>query len=145
MPVRPDSYYGVSKATGEAVGRLYAEKFGLRVACLRIGSFAERPSERRHLSTWVSFPDTVRAFRAAMTAPDLDFAVFYVASANRDLFWDMDAGARLGYHPEDHAESFGDDLGGAVYEFQGGDSAGADFTLARQHGAADGSVFVADS
>jgi nucleoside-diphosphate-sugar epimerase len=29
LPVRPDSLYGMSKAAGEALGRLYAEKFGL--------------------------------------------------------------------------------------------------------------------
>src|SRR6185295_14636733 len=35
--VRPDSRYGVSKAFGEALGALYAEKYGLQVLCLRIG------------------------------------------------------------------------------------------------------------
>ena len=38
-PARPDSRYGVSKAYGEALGRMYADKYGLEVACLRIGSF----------------------------------------------------------------------------------------------------------
>jgi uronate dehydrogenase len=37
-PVRPDTFYGVSKAFGEALGSLYHDKFGLRVACIRIGS-----------------------------------------------------------------------------------------------------------
>src|SRR5215813_1843424 len=36
--VRPDSRYGVSKAFGEALGSLYADKHGLRVTCLRIGN-----------------------------------------------------------------------------------------------------------
>ena len=36
---RPNSRYGVSKVFGEAVGRLYADKHGLSVACLRIGTF----------------------------------------------------------------------------------------------------------
>ncbi len=36
---RPDTRYGVSKVFGEAVGRLYADKYGLSVACLRIGTF----------------------------------------------------------------------------------------------------------
>ncbi|WP_228077852.1 NAD-dependent epimerase/dehydratase family protein [Streptomyces profundus] len=35
----------------EALGRLYADKFGLSVVCLRIRSFEDAPSERRHLST----------------------------------------------------------------------------------------------
>ena len=39
---RPDSRYGVSKVFGEALGRLYADKHGMSVACLRIGSFRQQ-------------------------------------------------------------------------------------------------------
>lgn len=41
------------KAFGEALGRLYADKFGLEVVCIRIGSFLAEPTEARHLSTWL--------------------------------------------------------------------------------------------
>lgn len=51
---RPDSRYGVTKVFGEAVGRLYADKHGMQVASLRIGSFQERPRDRRQLMTWIS-------------------------------------------------------------------------------------------
>ena len=132
MPVRPDTYYGMSKVTGEAIGRLYVDKFGLEVACLRIASFAERPRERRHLSTWASYGDTIRAVRAAMLAPALGFAIYYVASANRDLFWDMSAGEAIGFVPLDRAEAYGTDLGGPDYELQGGPHAALDYTLERQ-------------
>jgi uronate dehydrogenase len=37
-PPRPDSRYAVSKVLNEAAARLYAEKYGMTVACLRIGS-----------------------------------------------------------------------------------------------------------
>ena len=37
VPHRPDSFYGLSKSFGESLGRLYADKRGLQVACLRIG------------------------------------------------------------------------------------------------------------
>jgi uronate dehydrogenase len=30
LPVRPDSFYGVGKACGENLGRLYADKHGLQ-------------------------------------------------------------------------------------------------------------------
>ena len=36
--IRPDSLYGVSKAYGEALGRMYVERHGLRVFCLRIAA-----------------------------------------------------------------------------------------------------------
>src|SRR5690606_22347832 len=55
-PPRPDGLYGVSKVAVEALGRLYADKFGLQVVCLRIGSLEPEPSEPRHLATWLS-PD----------------------------------------------------------------------------------------
>ena len=37
--VRPDSIYGAGKAFGEALGRLYADRHGVRVYCLRIANF----------------------------------------------------------------------------------------------------------
>ncbi|MEU5882157.1 NAD(P)-dependent oxidoreductase [Spirillospora sp. NPDC047279] len=52
MPPRPDGLYGVTKVAVEALARLYADKFGLEVVCLRIGSFEIEPSEPRHLATW---------------------------------------------------------------------------------------------
>ena len=50
QPPRPDGLYGASKVWGEALGRLYVDKFGLEVVCLRIGSFQPRPRERRELA-----------------------------------------------------------------------------------------------
>lgn len=106
MPPRPDSFYGVSKVATEALGRLYADKFGLRVACARIGSFEETPREGRHLSTWLSPADALAAFVAAMTAPDLTFAAFYAVSRNSRRWWDLRAGAEIGFEPQDDAEDY---------------------------------------
>ena len=46
VTVRPDSRYGVSKAFGEALGALYADKHGLRVTCLRIGNVGDAPARQ---------------------------------------------------------------------------------------------------
>src|SRR4051794_28577666 len=81
QPPRPDGLYGASKVYGEALGRMYVDRFGLSVVCLRIGSFQPRPRERRELATWISHADTVRLVRAALTA-DVDFAIVYGAPAN---------------------------------------------------------------
>ena len=62
-PPRPDTYYGVSKVTMEALGSLYADRYGLDVVCLRIGSAFAEPTTTRHLSTWLSPADTVSAGR----------------------------------------------------------------------------------
>ncbi len=46
VPARPDSYYGWSKAAMEQLGRLYHDRCGPHVVCLRIGSCTERPTGR---------------------------------------------------------------------------------------------------
>lgn len=102
MPPRPDGFYGVSKVAGEALCRLYSDKFGLSTVAIRIGSYGEAPEDTRQLHTWLSRPDAVRAFVAAMTT-DRHVAVFYAASANRDGWWDLSAGEAVGFRPEDDA------------------------------------------
>ncbi len=123
-PVRPDTYYGVSKVFGEALGRMYHDKFGLRVACLRIGTAVERPQTVRHLSTWISPGDLVRLVRACLESPDLGFAIAYGVSANTRGWWDLESARRLGYRPQDDAEAYAgqvtDVTEAPVGEFQGG-------------------------
>lgn len=102
VPPRPDGFYGVSKVAGEALCRLYVDKFGLRTVALRIGSYEERPVSARHARTWLSRDDAARAFRASMTA-DVRFAVCYAVSANRELWWDLADGRALGFEPVDDA------------------------------------------
>ena len=134
MPVRPDSLYGVSKAAAEALGRMYAEKFGLKVASLRIGTFDERPSDPRALSTWLSTEDALAALLAVMRAPGLTYAAIYVSSRNSRRWWDLSAGERLGFDPRDDAEGHAATLGTArapaVDDVQGGALAEAAATLA---------------
>ncbi|MFF3456972.1 NAD-dependent epimerase/dehydratase family protein [Streptomyces sp. NPDC002730] len=104
-PVRPDGLYGVSKAAIEALGQLYADKFGLSVICLRIGSFEEAPTEPRHLATWLSPQDAVGFSRAALTAPlSTRFATVYAVSANTRRFWELPTESELAYTPADNAE-----------------------------------------
>jgi uronate dehydrogenase len=117
--VRPDGLYGVTKAYGEALGRMYADRFGLEVVCLRIGTWIDRPTEVRHLSTWLSPADGARLVRAALAAP-VDFAVVYGVSANTRSYWDNSGAARLGYEPEDDAERFAAEVGGHEFPHQGG-------------------------
>jgi len=113
-PVRPDGLYGVSKAAVEALGRMYADKFGLSVICLRIGSFEHTPSEPRHLATWLSPRDAIGYIRAALTAPpSTRFATVYAVSANTRRFWELPGPAALGYVPIDDAERHSEGIPGA--------------------------------
>jgi uronate dehydrogenase len=117
-PPRPDGLYGASKVFGEALGRMYVDRFGLSVVCLRIGSFQPRPRERRELSTWLSYEDGIRLVRAALTADDVGFAVVYGGSNNTRRWWPPDTEIR--FAPVDDAEVYADELGGEDYPVQGG-------------------------
>lgn len=138
-PVRPDGLYGVSKAALEALGRLYADKFGLSVICLRIGTFRDAPAAPRDLATWLSPRDAVGFVRAALNAPpSVGFAVAYAVSANTRRFWELPDTSVLDYTPVDDAEhhAAGSAGGGDVpagpadpSEPQGGPFALPEFTL----------------
>jgi len=105
---RPDTRYGVSKVLGEALGRLYADKYGLSVACLRIGSFLtpDRPTDSRQLLTWISHRDMVQLTRRCIDHPDYHFVIVYGVSNNLRSSWDNSSVKFLGYRPEDDAEVF---------------------------------------
>jgi uronate dehydrogenase len=122
---RPDGIYGATKVWGEALGRMFVDRFGLSVVCLRIGSFKERPAEERELSTWLSHADGIRLVQAALTA-DVDFAIVYGASANTRRWWPPDE--LIGFVPQDDAEAFAEGLPPSSYTVQGGPNS------ARDHG-----------
>jgi uronate dehydrogenase len=109
---RPDSRYGVSKVFGEALGRLYADKHGLSVACLRIGSFRpdDTPTAPRHLATWISHRDMVQLTRRCVDHPNYHFVVVYGVSGNDAGHWDNGHAAFLGYAPQDNAQRRADDI-----------------------------------
>ena len=105
---RPDTRYGVSKVFGEAVGRLYADKYGLSVACLRIGTFRnpDRPADARQLLTWISHRDMVQLVRRCIDHPHYHFVTVYGVSNNLRSRWDNSNVKFLGYRPQDDSESF---------------------------------------
>ena len=103
---RPDTLYGVSKVFGEALGRYYVDRYGLRVACLRIGTFEDRPRHLRSLSTWLSPADCARLVDACLRSPALRFAIVWGVSANTRRTWSLAAGEALGYEPQDDAETY---------------------------------------
>jgi uronate dehydrogenase len=108
-PVRPDSRYGVSKAFGEAVGAMYAYKHGLRVTCIRIGNFGERPADHRRLSIWLKPEDLLQLVRIGLEHPDIRHEIFFGASANERSWWDNEPAFRYGYRPSGRAEDFRDE------------------------------------
>jgi uronate dehydrogenase len=105
---RPDTYYGVAKAAAEALLSLYADRRGITAVALRIGSFRERPTSIRELSTWLSPGDAVHMAAAAVQPAQPGFHVLYGISANTRAWWDLGPGRALGYDPQDDAETYAD-------------------------------------
>ncbi|MGE0799376.1 MAG: NAD-dependent epimerase/dehydratase family protein [Lautropia sp.] len=109
---RPDSRYGVSKVFGEALGRMYADKYGLSVACLRIGPFRtpDRPMAERELMNWISHRDMAQLVRRCIEHPDFHYLVAYGVSGNTRGRWHNAGLDFLGYRPEDDAEAFASEI-----------------------------------
>lgn len=119
--LRPDSLYGVSKVYGEALGRMYMERYGLRVFCLRIGAVranddpaAPTPNplidldaegQRNRLrAVWLSRRDCAELIAACLDVEDVSWAGVYGVSGNARRFWDLDhARELLGWEPQDSA------------------------------------------
>ncbi len=106
MPVRPDGLYGLSKAFGEDLARLYFDRYGIESVCIRIGAPSERPVTRRHLAMWLSHDDLERLVVCALTAPSVGHTVIYGVSDNLATWWNNQAASLLGYKPQDNSESF---------------------------------------
>ena len=105
---RPDTRYGVSKVFGEAMGRMYADKHAMQVACLRIGTFKipDEPEQPRQLLSWISHRDMAQLVRCCIDAKDFHFIVAYGVSNNTRSRWSNKHVDFLGYRPQDDSEIY---------------------------------------
>jgi uronate dehydrogenase len=110
IEARPDTLYGWSKVAVEAAGRLFHDRFGMDVICLRIGQCFATPRGHRGLAMWLSPDDCARLVEAAIATPDLGFRVVWGASANTRGLYSLDGARALGYEPRDDAEVYAADV-----------------------------------
>lgn len=108
--VRPDSYYGVAKAYGEALGSYYNDFHGLSSFHLRIGwvIVGDDPTFSAYaLSLWLSHRDTAQIIDRCISAPKSHrYDIFNATSDNTWKIFSIDhAKEALGYKPEDRAGS----------------------------------------
>ena len=108
---RPDGMYGLSKAFGEDLSRLYFDRYGIETACIRIGSSFPEPKDRRMLATWLSYDDLHRLITACLTTPVLGHSIVFGMSHNAVTWWDNSRAKHIGYVPQDTSDIFRD----AVY------------------------------
>src|SRR5918997_874070 len=134
-PFRPDGFYGLSKAWGEAMARMYWDKHAIEGISLRIGSALEKPTEFRHLSTWLGHDDLTQLIIRCIEAPDIGYMAVWGVSNNTRSYWDQTGAERLGYKPVQNAEDYADEILGQknpldpiAQKFQGGGFVTLDYT-----------------
>jgi len=103
---RPDSYYGWSKAAVESLGSLFADRFGMTVFAVRIGSCFPEPPEDHARSSWLSPDDCGRLMNACLRSDRAGFHLLWGVSANTDRWWSLREGREIGYAPTDDAEPY---------------------------------------
>jgi len=106
---RPGNLYGVSKATGEFLGRYYYDEYGLSTVAVRIGNLTKdhppRNYERGH-AMWLSHRDCAHLFDRCIQA-DYGFEVVYGISDNDRKYYSIDrAKDVLGYNPQDNSAEY---------------------------------------
>ena len=116
---KPDSRYGVSKVFGEALGSLYAEKYGAEVLSIRIGNVADKPADARRLAIWLSPRDLVQLIEIGLETPGIRHEIVYGMSDNKRAWWDNANAYRLGYKPQDRSEDYAEQVMAETPGFSG--------------------------
>jgi uronate dehydrogenase len=137
--LRPDGFYGLSKVWGEAMARMYWDKHGIEGISLRIGTAIEKPTEFRHLSTWLGNDDLVQLITRCITVPNIGYLAAWGVSANTRSYWDNAGAALLGYRPTQNAEDYAGEilnqpnpLDPVAQRYQGGGFVTIDYTPPEQ-------------
>jgi uronate dehydrogenase len=128
-PPRPDSLYGVSKAFGEDLSRMYFDRYGIETACVRIGSSFPEPKDRRMLASWLSYDDLHRLIVACLSTPVLGHSIVFGVSDNAVRWYDNSGARHVGFVPQDSSDVFKEavyartpepDLNDPAVQYQGG-------------------------
>jgi NAD+ dependent glucose-6-phosphate dehydrogenase len=106
---RPGNFYGISKATGELIGRFYHDEHGVEVCNVRIGNLTKGhpPKEyERGQAMWLSHRDCAHLHDCALTA-EYEFEIVYGISDNDRKYYSLQrAKDVLGYRPQDNSAEY---------------------------------------
>jgi len=106
MPMRPSSLYGLSKAFGETLARLYYDRYGIETVCLRIAMAFPEPTTHRMLRSYLSYRDLTTLVQRGLLAKGVGHVIVYGVSDNRDSMWRNPEAAKIGWAPQDSSEPF---------------------------------------
>jgi len=106
---RPGNLYGVSKATGEILGRYYHDEYDIAVCNIRIGNLTKGhpPIDyERGQAMWLSYRDCAHIHECALEA-DYEFEIVYGISDNDRKYYSLERAKEvLGYRPQDNSAHF---------------------------------------
>ena len=106
---RPSNLYGVSKASGEVLGRYYHDHHDLSVVCVRIGNLTEEHPPReyeRGQAMWLSHRDCAHLFDRCLEA-EYGYEIVYGISDNDRKYYSIERAKEvLGYDPQDNSAEF---------------------------------------
>ncbi|MFC6825193.1 NAD-dependent epimerase/dehydratase family protein [Halopelagius fulvigenes] len=134
-PVRPDSFYGMTKAYGEDMGRYYVENYehpeqfyALRVCTVNMPEYDHPYGDAEHAvdegttergsaeydrmvarmkAMWQSRRDFAHEIDCCLRDDDVEFGIFSGVSDNHRRWYDLEhARARIGYNPQDDGEEW---------------------------------------
>ena len=107
---RPDSRYAVTKLFAEQMARVFAEKWNMRIACIRIGHVM-REQLTADPGNWISPRDLAALCFMAIEHPDIRFEIFHgVADYDGDDRGQPGTARRFGYSAQDRGGSYADAL-----------------------------------
>src|SRR5688500_11117164 len=102
-PPRPDTYYAVSKAAMEALGSVFADRFGMTIVSARICSYSPQPGGDRGLAQWLSAGDMARLVEAVIARDEPGHRIVWGVSRNAPDWFPLGPGRAIGFEPVDDA------------------------------------------
>jgi len=103
---RPGNRYGISKATGELIGRYFHDEHGVSVCNIRIGNLNEEyppVNYERGQAMWLSTRDCAQIHDCALQA-DYEFETVYGISDNDRKYYSIERAKEvLEYEPQDNS------------------------------------------
>lgn len=103
---RPDSLYGVSKAFGETLSRLYFDKFGTECLAIRICT-PGNPGTPREARLWCNRDDLAGLVERGLDMPDLGHRTVFGISNNANAFYVNTPDPELGWAPQHSSTELG--------------------------------------
>lgn len=111
-PAKPIGTYALTKYMGEKIAEYYADLHGISALCLRIPKPFDIDDPKlvnsSILPQWIAFPDLIRAYELALTAPDIGFEIVTLVGESSRRRWDLSRAKKvLGYRPRYRLEDMG--------------------------------------